>query len=403
MINTEMRVRCRAVNVKEYAETKTSRARWTPWKKNLVFDAALNAFAGGTGNLTKEQGASSFAYCQVGTSAAAQTFQSGGVTFTQVGTTITASSTFFTAAMVGAIFKYGNPGTSNGAEQYIVSQTGTSCVVSGAGMTVGTPTPATVFLVQQTALTSPLLSTNSYQTTGSSCGTVTTGNVQTFQRTFNFPVQGSPYNANEIGWRNIADTTYSFGRLVLASTIVVAPTQFLQVQLQMVVTYSPGSPMAVSNVGTIIDTSGTAMLEYLSFATVTSTGNTDSTTVGIGLGFFGGQPCKARLAMQTATYTQNSAPTNTYGSAPAFSGISFTPSTSSWVNDGSNTGVCTLSFLTQTASTAGQTIYGIGITSDSHIANLLFDVKLTTPYVAPTGTFQPQIVFTLIFTRTLVC
>lgn len=398
-----MKVRCRAVDAEKYAHTGKSKARWTAWKKNLVLDAGLNAFAGKSASLQPDQGAASFSRCQVGTSAAAQTFQSGAITFTQVGTTITASATFFTAAMVGAIIKFGNPGTSNGAEQYIASQTGTACVVSGAGMTVGSPTAGTVFLVQQTALTSALLSTSTYQTSGSSCGTTVVGNVITLQRTFNFAVQGSPYNANEIGWSNANSLSFTFGRLVLASTISVATSQFLQVQLQMVMTFSPSAPVAVTNVGTAIDTSGNAMLEIMSVSQVSTTGTLTSPTGSI-LGFSGGGGGAPMLALRTTTtYTQNSAPLNAWTS-PSWAASTYAHiTTASWVYTAGTVGICTVSFLTQSFTTAGESLLGIGFITDSSHIFPVFDVKLTTPFTLPVGSFQPQCIFTLTFTRTLTC
>jgi hypothetical protein len=396
MINSEMRIRCRLIN----ALTGAPDVDWTPWKKNLVLDQALNSYANKSGGAGATNPATSFTNCQVGTSAAANVFPSGAITFTQTTTLITASSSFFTAGMVGAIIKFGNPGTSNGAEQYIVSQTGLTATVSGAGMTQ-TTTAGTVFLVQQTALVTPLLTTAVYQTTGSSCGTTYSGGIITHQRTFNFPVQGSSYNANEIGWYSTVGTTFTFGRLVLASTIVVGTTQFLQVQLQLVQTFSPAAPAAVANVGTGLNTAGNAMVENLLTATVASSGgtvtgaNTLDGNVGTNLIF---------LALRFATYTQNASSANGTPTTPSWATNALINSTfQQWVYTAASVGVCTVSFSTQTFSTTGQTLFGLAIMNASGGTVPIFDIKLTTTPTLPTGTYQPQCVFTLTYSRTLVC
>lgn len=401
--NFEMRIRCRAVNADDYARRGFARERWSPWKKNLVFDNGLNSFAGKTGSTPYPiTPGKSFTNCQVGTSATANSIVSGGTLFTQVGTAITATGSFFTAGMVGAIIKYGSG--SAGAEQYIVSQTGTACVVAGAGMTVSVGTAATVWLVQQTALAAPLLTTSTYQTSGSSCGTTYVANVITMQRTFNFAVQGSSYNANEIGWNQNASTSYAYGRLVLASTIVVATTQFLQVQMQLINTVSPASPAAVANVGTGINTAGTAALEVFPFTPVSSTGtaNTGLQSMEPGAG-----NSNLVLSLQTGTtYTQNAAPSTTFLPAtPNWATGIFTGTTGqAWVYTGTTTapGTATLSFP-DVFSTAAQTMNGIGITNGVSGSTIpLFDVKFTTPITLPTGSFQPQPVFGFQFSRTLV-
>ena len=104
----EMRVKCRLVDARTgHIE------RDFPWKKNLVLDAALNSLAQRSGGLGSQSLASIMTYCQVGSGTNPNSFPSGSITFTQVGTAVTAiGGTFFTAAMGGGILKYGkNPNT----------------------------------------------------------------------------------------------------------------------------------------------------------------------------------------------------------------------------------------------------------------------------------------------------
>src|SRR5208283_901190 len=141
-------------------------------RPNMVFDSGLTALATGAVNF-----ATIFSDCKIGSSAASNSIPGNTTTFTQVGTTITASAAFFTGAMVGGIFKYGT-GT-GGAEQYIASigGGGLTAVVNGAGLTVATPTAGTVWLVAQTALTTPLTALTggcvslAYVSSPGACGT----------------------------------------------------------------------------------------------------------------------------------------------------------------------------------------------------------------------------------------
>jgi hypothetical protein len=79
---------------------------------------------------------------------------SGGITFTQSGTTLTASAGFFSAADVGRLFKWGTGSTGN--EIYITGYTSTSVVTVGTSATVGTPEIGTVWYVNTAALQTPL-------------------------------------------------------------------------------------------------------------------------------------------------------------------------------------------------------------------------------------------------------
>lgn len=387
--------RCRLIT--PLKNGKKRRTCWSEWKQNLAFDAALNSLAGKSGGIGGSPSAAIFQYCQVGSGTNANSFPSGSITFTQATTVVTASAAFFTSAMVGAILKYGTG--SGGAEYYITAYTNSTTVSVNTSATVAS-TVGTVWMVQQTALETPLYSTNSYQTTTGSCFTTFSGNQQTMQRTFNFALQSSSYNANEIGYSPASGTSLCAGRIVLGSTIVVGTTQFLQVQLQMVRTFSPGSPTAVANVGTEINTAGNAMIEAFSSYTVSTTGTNISGSTGTLLD----QGSSVGFALKVGSaISQNAAPSSssefTYGTIGS---TVLTPaSTVAWSYVASSIGLMQASFPSSQISVDTQTCYGIMLMTSGNSAIGVFDINFTTPFTLPFGTYQPQPVFQIAFTRTL--
>lgn len=363
-----------------------------PWFKNLVMDIGLNSMARGANSATP---AAAFTSCAIGSGTSGNSINSGSTTFTQSGVTITANVIFFTAAMVGGIFKYGVG--SGGTEQYIssIGGGGLTCVVSGAGQAVASPTVATVWLVQQTTLQTFLFNQDSYQTTGGSNGSTVATNTITHQRTYVFNSRGAPYTVNEIGWSNLTGN-HCFGRAVLGSSDVIGVTNFYVVIIELTLTYSPGVPTAVGNVGTGINTAGNAAVEWWDVQTIDTSGNAGGATtldgaVSGGAAMF--------LHLYTATYTQNAGISPTISPIPA---SSFVKNISNWSNVGGTVGQMQTTFNVS-FNTNGETLFGIGINdvSGSNTAPS-FDVKLTTPFTLPVGTFNPSGQFIATYSRTLV-
>lgn len=360
----------------------------SPWRKNLVLDQGLNNFAKKTnGNNTP---VTCMTTCAVGSGTNPNQIASGAITFTQAGTTLTASGNFFTSGMVGGIFKYGASG-SGGIEVYIVSFMSTTQVTVNTSLTVSTPTAGTVWQVQQTALQTQILSTSTYQTLSGNCGsTVASPNI-THQRTFVFPMQGSPYNVNEIGWNGAFGGIC--GRAVLSSTDSVGINQIYVVVLAVTFTYSPGTPTAVTNVGTNINTAGNAMVEWFDCEKVNSDGSSS-----------GGSTLdnQAHLAVFTVTYSQ---------SGTIQSNFPFTISNTNMVDVGNTQwtylgGSVGIMRLTQTNvfTTTGQNSFGVGIGRFSSPTVFLpsFDIFFTTPQALPNGAFNPSITFQTTYGRTLI-
>lgn len=365
----------------------------SPWKHNLVQDNGLNALSNALGL------ADFFATCKISAVKTPNQFSSGAVTFTQSGTTITASAGFFTSAMTGAILKYGSG--SGGAETYITF-VNTTTVTASVSMTVASPTAGTVWMVQQTALDATgLRSSNTYDSAGNS--TVLTTNQAVMQRTFKFPVSGSTYNVNQIGY--VADGVGGamvYGSFPLATTDVISPSQFYVVVLQMTFIVFPGAPTAVLNTGTGIDTSGNLMLQFWDMRYVLANGNSSNyqgQTGNVMDGFVA--PAASVLAAFIGTApTLNTNPstgqvttTNTnvlvLGNLPGITNFS----------TGVGTSTCTFTF---SASAQIVTAFYVGHFGGGNFVAPVWVLVLTNPFTLPSGLWGGTVIFSVTFTRNLV-
>jgi len=387
-ISLKTRIKTRIHDARTGALLKES-----PWRSNLVMDQGLN-FLSHNPSASQVTPAGSFTNLIVGGGTNPTSVSSGAITFTQSGTTLTASAGFFNAGMVGTLFKYGT-GT-GGAEYYITGYTDTQNVTVDTSATVGTPTVGVVWYVNQTGLQTYLHAATSYQTNaGDNSTTISAGQV-TFQRTFIVPTQLAPYSVNEIGWngKSLGDSTNTVnGRIVLGSTDVVGVTNYYVVVVQIIFNYTPAAPTAVLNVGTAINTAGTAMIESLgSIQQVGSNG----TVTGSNLCLDGS--AQAGLTGSLATYTQNSTPSPTTQLAIPTPLAGF-PVAANWTGTGARgTMTVTHSF---SCTTAGQTLYGIALRNFAAGDASTFDIKFTTPFVVPTGTFSGTIVWQIVYGRVL--
>ena len=363
-----------------------------PWEKNLILDTGLNALAGGANST---YGAGCFTDIYVGSGTTPTSTASGAITFTQATNQLTASGGFFTVGMVGMLFKYGT-GTA-GAEYYITAFTSSTLVTVDTSITVATPTVGTVWAVNQTALVTKLHSGTSYQTlTGDNSTVLTAGGVITHQRKIIIAPQGTTYTVNEIGYNkdaiNTGTTNPLVGRIVLSSSDVITTSQYYLVTIQLVITYSPATPTAVANVGTNINTAGNAMIETLTNFSVIGVVNSNGTASGAQTLDYS---VSIALVFATQTYSQNGSP------GSAFNWTSNSPITLAsvnWANVGSSRGTMTLTF-SGSVTTSGQSLYGIAIGGSSSLINA--DIKFTTTQTAPTGIFQPNTVWQMVFNRAL--
>lgn len=371
------------------------------WEKNLVFDTYLNALA-----VMASGYARGFETLKVGSGTNPNSFNAGGSTiFTQVGNTITASTNFFTSAMTGGIFKYGATGTSNGAEQYITFVNATTATAAGAGMTVAIPTAGAVWMVQQTALQTFILASTSYATGSGQCGATFSGNVATLFRTYTYAQQGTTYSVNEVGYSTSAQGgAICNGRIVLGSTVTVPSTNFLVAQFALTATQSPSAQIAQANVGTGVNTAGTAMLNYWDLGVPNASGTTTN--------------------YQAGTFTSNLCDGENSGNRPSFC---FYHSSALTLQTSIQTSVAaTVAFSTcyrasiAILSNASQPV-GVGVSTSSYSftsagetctafivggasvnQQLIYVINLTTPFTLPTGSLQGTITWQQTWGRTLV-
>jgi len=359
------------------------------WQKNLVMDAGLNALAQ---NSPAASLATLFAGCKVGDGTAPNKFASGAITFTQSGTTITASGTFFDVTMTGGLFKWGTG--SGGVETYITFVDATHATADAAA-TVTTPSVATVWQVQQTTMSNFLYSFAAYDSSTGSNSTTYSGNTVTMKRTFVFASQATTYNVNEIGYYSSGSGSNVYGRIVLSASDTVAPSQYYVVIAQITYAVSPGSPAAVADVGTGFNTSGQAMWQSWHSSTVDSSGNAttaytmDGRTNDDSFGVFIGTFPALNSSPATSSVSYASSDQFQLGTIP-------TPS-----HAGKPVGVCS-STLNFSISTSGQTCKGfiLGLKSGSS-TYASFLLELTTPVTLPTGSFSGTATFEWSFSRTL--
>lgn len=334
--------------------------------------------------------AGSFTYLAIGSGTNPNSFASGAVTCTQSGNVVNSSTSFFTAAMVGGILKYGIG--SGGAEQYITGFTSSS-IITVSSSAIVSATAFTVWMVQQTSLQTPLYFTDNYRTnSGDNQTTYNTGQI-IHQRTFINPAQPISYIVNELGWQIGPSGDSLNGRITLSSTDTVSPSEYYIVVMTLTLTYSPSTPTSVGNVGTGFNSSGTVMCEYFNTATVTSTGTTSVE---------GCMDCSTNLArgcFYGGTYNQG---TSLTGITPPFSqGLNFETSGFGWAYGGS-IGLSTLAVNRTITLSVSETIFGLGIAIDAMRNSASFDLKLTTTVTRAAGTYTWSQSWSCLYSRTLV-
>jgi hypothetical protein len=198
---------------------------------NLILDQGINSL------FTTYNFSTASVTCVVGTGTTPTFTDSAAVTATTSGlsTTVTASSSFFTAGMVGQLIRF-----NSGEERYISSQSGTTCVVTVA-VNIVASTLFTVWAVNQVGLATETKRTSTYLTGTGNCGTTDVGAVRTYRRTYDFTAEVSNQNYTELGWSNTLSVGNNlFSRtLINGGTVSVLIGQQLRVIYDFVVTVGP--------------------------------------------------------------------------------------------------------------------------------------------------------------------
>jgi len=214
--------------------------RKLPWQTNLILDQGMDMIASMLFNQT-------FTNCAAGTGSAATDQSSGTTTATVSGTTITASTAFFTTTMINADVLF--PGN---VRFKILSLGGASPSATATLKTAGTIASATAFTVQyvtQATLSTEVKRSGIYSAApGANEAIVAPGSV-TLQRTFAFTPETTNITYTEIGLSpNSSAGPNLFSRILLATPVslqgpsaLLPSGQALQVTYQLTVSFDYGS------------------------------------------------------------------------------------------------------------------------------------------------------------------
>lgn len=188
----------------------------------------------------------------------------GAVTFTQAGSVITASSAFFVAADVGRLFKWGVG--SAGAETYITAFVSSTAVEVGNTATVAAPTAGTVWYVNTAVLVQPIAGLSwSKQPTGNGSVAAVVGDTCTVTHTtVNVSsALAAPATVTELAIATNTTNAAVFDRDVISPPVALLAGDQAVVTIEYVARYSPVTPVAVGNVATGYDSTGSLQIEAL--------------------------------------------------------------------------------------------------------------------------------------------
>ncbi len=228
----------------------------TPFRPHLITDAGLD-------NVGTSPWLQQLNNCLLGTGPAVAVRRDDAlVTFTQTGFVITASAPFFIASDVGRLFKYGVGST--GAEYYITVYTNSTTVTVDTTDTVAAPTAGTVWYVNTATLVAPVAGlTWSRQASGNGSVITTLGDTATVTHTaVNVSsALAAPATISEIAVNRLNTNASLFDRDIVSPPVALLAGDQAIVTIQLIQKYTPITPLAVGNVATGYDSSGTLQIE----------------------------------------------------------------------------------------------------------------------------------------------
>jgi len=248
-------------------------ARRLPRKRNLILDQGLDGIA-------VRSWVASFTHAAIGTGTTATKRDSGAITVSRSGSTLTASAGFFEAADVGRLFKF-----DTGQEVRITAFTSATQVTTADSGAIAAA-EGTVWYVNQTGLTTETKRSATYSTDSGANGSTFLSGTWTHKRTFIFSAETGTVTYREIGWSHTASAGANlFGRDLLAGVgVTLVSGQQLRVIMELSIAYSPATPAAYANVVTGWTQGGTCGIESLgagAIATVGANGNPASAGEGM--------------------------------------------------------------------------------------------------------------------------
>jgi len=202
------------------------------FRPNLILDQGLNLVAS-----TKIL--SCFTYCCYGDGTTPTARDSGTITATRSGTTVTASAGFFEANDVGRLIKFDSD-----EEAYVTAFTSTTEItVSISGAVAASE--FTIYYVDQIGLDNEEKRSNSYGGDGGDNGASFAVDTVTYKRTYIFTAQAGAYSVSEVGFSNLAAAANNlFSRFALPATVSLSNGQQLKVVYELDVALSPSSSTA---------------------------------------------------------------------------------------------------------------------------------------------------------------
>jgi hypothetical protein len=248
-------------------------ARRLPRRRNLILDQGLDGIAARTW-------AASFTHAAVGTGTTPTKRDSGAITFSRTGDTVTASAGFFVADDVGRLLKF-----DSGEEVRITAFTDANTVTTADSGSIAAA-EGTIWYVNQTGLVAETKRSGTYSTDAGANGSSFAAGAWTHKRTFIFDAEVGSVVYREIGWSHTASAGANlFGRDLLPGVgVSLVAGQQLRVTVELSVSYSPSTSSVYTNVVTGWTQDGTHGVEGVRTGhveTVTAAGGTADTGGGV--------------------------------------------------------------------------------------------------------------------------
>jgi hypothetical protein len=208
--------------------------RWIP---NLILNDGMERVAANSW-------CSCFTYGSCGTGTTSNSLDSGLVTASQTGTTVTASSSIFVATDAnngGVMIKW-----DSGEEARVTGYTSATQVTVTPSQAVGAG-QFTIWRTNQVGLVSESKRSNTYLTGSPHCTTTRVGGILTHRRTYDFTAEVGIVNYTEVGvaWSSSGSSTH-FSRVLLPAPVPVGAGQQLRLVYELILTLSPTVPNDVN-------------------------------------------------------------------------------------------------------------------------------------------------------------
>lgn len=240
----------------------------TDWRDYMITDAGLDA----VGTAGSQGWLGFLAAVILGTNVSPTPVRrdSAGITFTQAGTTLTASGAFFSVADVGRLFKWGASGSgSGGVEVYITAFTSSMVVTVSVSATVAVPSEGVVWYVNTAALLTPIAGLTWTKDSGgannfNNTSTLSSVATVTSQTVLISSALAAPATVTEIAFNNNTTNSNVFDRDLINPPVALLAGDQARVTVQLIRNYSPITTTAVpGNVGAGLSTVGDMQIESL--------------------------------------------------------------------------------------------------------------------------------------------